>query len=494
MPLEKDAAYVLNAFAALAAIPRPSKQEKAASDYLKHWAQAHGLSVIQDASNNVIMEKEASPGCEHAPLTILQAHMDMICVRDENITGTEYDPAKHPVRLRKNPQTNTLSAEGTSLGADDGIGVAMIQYLFQAKKLRHGPLRAIITTDEEAGMSGASNLDAVHLNAVYLINLDWEVYGSLCNSSADITVYRFRRLLSMRPPRLNSAYQLVVSGLTGGHSGINIHMGRANALCMAAHILTTLRRMGVGFELANFEGGTASNAIPARADALVCLDSAQAKRAVSIAEEAVEKFEAAYKEREQNALVKFFPCPTPQYILSGADTDALLDLITATRSGIHSIRHPPGGIVESSSNLGLIRIENRDRATAEIAARSSVQWHSEEMRHSFETLAVLTGFDLDVPSASPAWPMRPDSRLAEYACTAFKELTGRSMTVEPVHAGLECGIFAHKNPKLDMISIGPRIDNAHSTSETLYLDGLPNTLRCIIKTLEKITEYYDSGC
>jgi len=489
MPLAHDAAYVLKAFTALAAIPRPSKREKAVSDYLKRWATTHGLAVIQDASNNIIMQKDAAPGCENAPLTILQAHMDMVCVSDENIVGKEYDPAAHPIRIRENPQANTISAEGTSLGADDGIGVAMIQYLLQDRTLRHGPLRAVITTDEEAGMSGAHNLDAAHLNAAYLINIDWESYGSLCNSSAAITVYRFRRPLTLRKTRLKNARKLVVSGLAGGHSGINIHMGRANALCAAAHILAEMKRADIGFALADFEGGTAGNVIPAKAEACVCLDDDQAERAVRVAAKAAEEFTTAYGKREKNALITFAACPAPQHVLSSADADALLGLIAATRNGVHAVSRTIQDFVESSSNLGLVRIQGGKSATAEIAARSCVQWHSAAMRHSFETLASLAGFALDVPSASPAWPMKPDSPLAEYACAAFKELTGSNMTVEPVHAGFECGIFAGKNPNLDMISIGPRIDNAHSTAETLHLDGLSDTLHCIVKTLEKIAEH-----
>ena len=486
MPLEQDVAYVLNAFRSIAAIPRPSKREKAVSDYLKSWAYAHGLNVIQDACNNIIIEKNASPGCERAPRAILQAHMDMVCVSDAQSKG--HDPATQAIRIREHPQDNAISAEGTSLGADDGIGVAMIQYLLQAKELRHGPLRAVITTDEEAGMSGARKLDAVHLQAAYLINIDWERYGSLCNSSADIHVYRFRRPLTLLEPRLDSARKLVVSGLAGGHSGIDIHRGRGNALCAAAHILTDMRRAGIGLEVADLGGGTAANAIPANAEALVCLDAARTEHAARIAKEAANSFKAAYGTREKEALIAFSACPAPQYVLSGADADALLGLLTAARNGVHAMSRTIPDFVESSSNLGLVRIEGTKVATVEIAARSCVHWHSEDMRHSFEHLSALTGFALDVPSSCPAWPVKPGSLLVEYACAAFRELTGTNMTVDPAHAGLECGIFAAKNPQLDMISLGPRIENAHSTSETLYLDGLSDTLRCIVKTLEKIAE------
>jgi dipeptidase D len=485
-PPQNDTAYILKVFAALAAIPRPSKQEKAVSDYLKNWAVTHGMPVIQDASNNIVMEKDASPGCENAPRTILQAHMDMVCVSDEHSAGKDYDPATHPIRIRKNPQDNTISAAGSSLGADDGIGVAIIQCLFQAKALRHGPLRAVITTDEEAGMSGARNLDAAHLNAAYLINIDWERYGSLCNGSADINVYRFRRPLTLRKPRLNSAGKLVVSGLAGGHSGIDIHTGRANALCTAAHILADMKRAGVALELADFGGGTANNAIPTRAEALVCLDAAQAECAARIAGDAAKMFKAAYGEREKHALITFSACSAPQCVLSDADADALLALITATRNGAYARNQAILGFVESSSNLGWVRIQDGRGVTAEIAARSCLPWHAEDMRHGFATLAALTGFAFDIPSACPAWPVKPDSRLAAYACAAFRELTGRAMAVEPAHVGLECGIFAVKNPDLEMIAIGPRIDNAHSIAETLHLDGVSGTLRCIVKILEKI--------
>jgi dipeptidase D len=240
--------------------------------------------------------------------------------------------------------------------------------------------------------------------------------------------------------------------------------------------------------MADLGGGTAANAIPAGAEALVCLDAAQTEQAARLAAEAADRFKAAYGAREQEALITFASCPAPQYVLSGADADALFSLLAAARNGVHAISRTIPDFVESSSNLGLVRMEGAKVATVEIAARSCVHWHSEAMRHSFEHLAELAGFALDVPNSCPAWPMKPGSLLTEYACAAFRELTGTSMTVDPAHAGLECGIFAAKNPELDMISLGPRIENAHSTSETLYLGGLSDTLRCIVRTLEKIAE------
>ncbi|MBO4852529.1 MAG: M20/M25/M40 family metallo-hydrolase, partial [Schwartzia sp.] len=254
---------VLEDFAGLARIPRPSLHEKAVSDYLLGVFRALGCDVHQDAANNIVADRAASPGFENVPRVILQAHMDMVCVAAE---GVGYDPLRDPIRLRR--EGGELTAEGTSLGADDGAGVAMIFYVFRHAK-DVGPLRAIITTDEETGMTGAQALDGKYLaDADFLINWDSEDYDELTRGCAGSVGVEFYRKADWREPPKGSAWRVSVGGLLGGHSGERIGDGRGNALRILAQTLHSLKNAGIAFSVASLTGGSARNAIAAEAEAV----------------------------------------------------------------------------------------------------------------------------------------------------------------------------------------------------------------------------------
>jgi len=261
---------VVDHFLSLCAIPHKSHHEEAISHFLYDWGVKQGLTACRDEVGNVILDKPGAPGHEHAPRTILQAHMDMVVVWDE---GVEHDPLRDPITVIDDGVT--LKAAGTSLGGDDGIGVAMAMAILEDSEAVHGPLRAIFTVDEEDGMGGAEALDARHLDARYLINLDWEAFGSLCCSSAGSDMYALRREIRWEAVKNVSAYALSVQGLEGGHSGATIHMGKANAIRLAAAVLKAGRDAGCDLRLAAFRGGSAHNAIPSAASALVTVSAGQ---------------------------------------------------------------------------------------------------------------------------------------------------------------------------------------------------------------------------
>ena len=471
---------VLDEFKKLAAIPRANGHEQAVSDFLKKYLTDAGFSVVQDAKNNIIADKPATKGYENAPRTILQGHMDMVAVGEE---GYDYDPLKDPIKLVRTDKY--LEAEGTSLGADDGIGVAEGIYLMKNAK-DHGPLRLIVTTDEERGMTGAIALDAKHLtDAQFLINCDSENYDELTVGSAGGIDLSFERTLRREAPQAGTAYQLDVRGLLGGHSGERIGDGRGNAIRTLALILLALQKQGE-VQVADFHGGKAHNAIP---------NIAQATFVTSLSKEAVEKVLATEKEKylaiygsvDPDIELVLTETASPSGVLIAGDTKRLLQLLTVMHSGVYAMSTVILGLVETSANLGVVKM-NEEKVHIEVFPRSAVDGKLDEFALYAREIAELTGFTAIVGTKSPGWKENKDSRLAKIVAETFEEQNGKPMKVETIHAGLECGWHFGKNPKLDMVSIGVTTQDIHSPNEKLVLATVEPQVRLIEETLHKIAK------
>ena len=471
---------VLDEFKKLAAIPRANGHEQAVSDFLKKYLTDAGFSVVQDAKNNIIADKPATKGYENAPRTILQGHMDMVAVGEE---GYDYDPLKDPIKLVRTDKY--LEAEGTSLGADDGIGVAEGIYLMKNAK-DHGPLRLIVTTDEERGMTGAIALDAKHLtDAQFLINCDSENYDELTVGSAGGIDLSFERTLLREAPQAGTAYQLDVRGLLGGHSGERIGDGRGNAIRTLALILLALQKQGE-VQVADFHGGKAHNAIP---------NIAQATFVTSLSKEAVEKVLATEKEKylaiygsvDPDIELVLTETASPSGVLIAGDTKRLLQLLTVMHSGVYAMSTVIPGLVETSANLGVVKM-NEEKVHIEVFPRSAVDGKLDEFALYAREIAELTGFTAIVGTKSPGWKENKDSRLAKIVAETFEEQNGKPMKVETIHAGLECGWHFGKNPKLDMVSIGVTTQDIHSPNEKLVLATVEPQVRLIEETLHKIAK------
>ena len=455
---------IVENFLSLCAIPRRSHHEEAVSRFLYQWGLDKGLAACRDEEGNVILEKPASPGCENAPLTILQAHMDMVVVWED---GVEHDPLLDPITVINDGLT--LKAKGTSLGGDDGAGVAMAMAILEDESAIHGPLRAIFTVDEEDGMSGAEALHPRHLQGQYLINLDWEGFGSLCCSSAGSDMYALRRSAEYITPGEDRVfYALNVQGLEGGHSGAQIHLGRANAIRLAASILFAGAQAAGGASLAAFRGGSAHNAIPASASAVIAVAREKSAAFFEAAQQETDRLLELCALTDPRAMVTLVETDRSEKLLSEKETGDILALLLAVHDGIHTMSSAIPGLVESSANTGLARLDENGFEFI-VHQRSSEPSITEEMKKVFLSQAAQYGFTLSVLSSSPAWPVRPGSELVELCRRHFRDLFGREIAVEPVHAGLECGCFSRKNPALDIISIGPDILDIHSPKETLVL-------------------------
>ena len=471
---------VLDEFLHISAIPRPSHHEEKIASYLCSWAQTKGLACVRDELGDVIIDKPASPGCEGAPKVILQAHMDMVCVAAQ---GVEYRPLEDPIRV-KNDGT-TLSAEGTSLGADDGIGIALALHLLADNTLTHGPLRALFTVNEEDGMSSGA-IDPKYLDGDYLINLDWEWLGSLCNSSAGGDFMAFTRTYSPCPVSPDSAFvQLELSGLLGGHSGVDIHRGRANALAELAKLLLGLPEQGIAYQLADFHGGQARNAIPAAAQAVIAVQPEDMPRLQTVLEASAADLKASYNQVDPGLELRWKSLPASMSTIPVPDASALLGLMLTLPNGVHTMSPFAEGLVESSQNVGLLEHEPCTLRLSAMA-RSCDLSRAEELLTIDRLLSGAFGFSFEQGEHSPAWAVNPKSRLTPLACQVYRELTGSEMVVEPVHGALECGAFFEKNPHLDMIAIGPSLRDVHTPKETCDLESVHITAALLIELLRRL--------
>ena len=474
---------ILSNFLSLCAIPHKSHHEEAISAFLYDWGVKKGLRAVRDEAGNVILDKPGTPGHENAPVTILQAHMDMVCVAED---GRAFDPLHDPIRVINDGKV--LTADGTSLGGDDGAGVAMAMSILEDESAVHGPIRAIFTVDEEDGMSGAEALDPRHLEGKYLINLDWEAFGSLCCSSAGSDMYALRRPAEWEKVRRVFPFSITLHSLEGGHSGSQIHLGRANAIRLLAEILFTAWRAGIPFQLASFQGGTAHNAIPASASAVIVLpdDGELDGRLEFVMKTAAEQLKAV-QGTDPHANVKFEMGPKVKKALSQEESLRFFGFIYSLENGVHTMSKAVPGLVESSVNVGIARL-GEDAAECVVHQRSSEPAMMKEMGDRLRAQAEGFAYELIPLSSSPAWPVRPGSHLVEICEKHFRELFGREITVEPVHAGLECGCFSNKNPALDIISIGPDILDIHSPKETLVLQTVYDCDALVRSMLREIAE------
>lgn len=469
---------VLEEFQKLAAIPRKSGEEKRVSDFLKTYLTEQGFHVVQDEVNNIIADAPATPGFEQAPRTILQGHMDMVCVAED---GYAYDPLRDPIKLVRSEKY--LEAEGTSLGADDGIGVAEGLYLLKHAK-DHGPLRLIVTVDEERGMTGAIHLAPKYLqDAKFLINCDSENYDELTVGSAGSVDLTFRRALKYEAAPEGKAYRLSVGGLLGGHSGERIGDGRGNALRTLAFLLQALSRQG-RIALADLHGGKAHNAIPDTAEA--CFLTQIPREEISqILTAEKEKFLAIYGAVDPSVEFVLQETEAPERVLIPGDAQRLLRLLLLLHTGVFAMSTVIPSLVETSANLGVVRMED-DVVSVEYFPRSAIDGKLDEFAAEARILGDLVGFEAVVGTKSPGWKENKKSVLAKMMAEVFEEQNGKPMKVETIHAGLECGWHFGKNPQLDMVSIGVTTQDIHSPNERLVLATVEPQVRLIEEALRRI--------
>ena len=477
---------VLDEFRPLARIPRPSGHEKAVSDYLKETFTKLGAEVVQDETNNIIADLPASKGYEHAPRTLLQSHMDMVCVAE---TGKKYDPLNDAIELVETDEF--LSANGTSLGSDDGTGIAEIIYTFK-NAVNHGPLRAIITVDEEVGMTGARNLDAKYLDGVdYYINCDSEDDDLLTIGSAGSVGVDFHRHITWRDKssvfadeREANAYEIKIAGLLGGHSGERIADGRGNAIRVLALIIDGLKAANVDFAVAEICGGTARNAIPSSAT-LIIVTCAPKSDIQAVLDEVKSNFLASYGDVDENIELSLNDAERHAKVMSDDDVASFAELVMVLHTGVFSMFAKNPKLVETSANIGMARTDGDD-VWFTYFIRSGI--YPKLMSLLRECMILGKRFSCEARAAkpSPVWQANTKSKLAKMMTDVYHEQCGKVMRVEAIHAGLECSYMLEKNPKLDAVSIGVTTLDIHSPNEHLVKSTVAPQVKLIMGTLAKI--------
>lgn len=471
---------VLAEFSKLAEIPRKSGHEKAVSDYLYGFAKQLGLAAQQDDAYNIIIDKPAAKGLENAPLTILQSHMDMVCVAKE---GLQYNPLTDAIKLINDGEF--LRADGTSLGADDGIGIAAALYILKAD-FAHGPIRVIITADEESGMTGAMAMDAKHLDADYLINCDSEDLNVITVSSAGSLNVDLRREIKWQKPSTSDAYKIAIKGLVGGHSGSEIHQGRANAIKLLGTMLNLMGDVGINFEVASINGGQARNVIASSAECVVSVGPMDTYRMNNVIAKMNKFVSDIYGGVERSYFIEFKPAGKIGEVMDKGTVRAVIDYILLVHDGVIKMSPQDASLVETSSNLGVIKTEESE-VVMQSFPRSNIDAKLSEIKLYQTRLAELCGLKVSFGAQSPGWPFRKDSVLAKLAKDALKE-RGIDASVEAIHAGLECSWFYQKNSHLDMISVGPTVTDVHSPSEKIELKTIEPHVNMLMDVLKKIAE------
>lgn len=474
-------------FEEISRIPRGSGNEKAISDYLVTFAKEHKLSCIQDEANNVIITKEASQGYEQVPGVILQGHMDMVC---EKRTDATHDFLKDGIALVV--EGDFIHAEGTTLGADNGIALAYMLAILSDETLQTPRIEAVITTDEEVGMHGAQSLDTSSLQGKYLINLDSEEEGYLlCSCAGGLT--GISTLPVKRVVEYGKLLKVSIKGLKGGHSGSDINKNRTNATKLMGRLLFALKEKYF-YYLTDLQGGFKENVIPRETVAQILVTTAENQ---SLEEE----FDRIKREIEDLAKVyqQELSASEPDLIFLvedlGDDTcsalhpvsfEKLLFLLVHMSYGIQVMSANIEGLVESSLNVGAFQM-SEDKVVCRNSVRSSMSSYKQYMSDKLSYLTNFLGGDYEVFGDYPAWEYRKESLLRERMIKTYRELYGKDMKVEAIHAGLECGIIHEKMPDIDIVSIGPDMSGVHTIEEKLSISSSVRVYQFLEKVIcEKI--------
>lgn len=457
---------VFHFFEDLTRIPHGSRNTKAISDYCVAFAKERGLWVYQDALNNVIIKKPATAGCEAAPAVILQGHLDMVA---EKTPESPIDFTKDALDLRV--EGDYVSANGTTLGGDDGIAVAYALAVLDSDTLKHPPLEAVFTVDEEIGMLGAAALDMSGLQGRVLLNIDSEDEGILTVSCAGGATSCLTVPVK-RVPAQGRAWRVGVRGLTGGHSGVEINKGRANANKVLAAAL-----QGLPVTLCSIAGGSKDNAIPRTSEAVV-VSEADDFAALFAANAA----KAALPETEQHAEFYCEPAEAGEML---AGSEAVLGLLNAVPNGVQAMSSDIPGLVQTSLNLGILTTD-ADAVRLTFSVRSSVNREKFGLIDQLKALAARFGGSYSESGEYPAWEYQKDSRLREVMVEVFEAQYGRKPVVEAIHAGLECGIFSDRLPGLDAVSFGPQMHDIHTSRERLDIASTARTWEYLVAVLERL--------
>ncbi len=480
-------ASVWSHFSTLCAIPRPSRHEAALRDHLIAWAHNLGIQSIVDPVGNLILRKTASPGCESFPGVILQAHLDMVCQANaDTVHDFQIDPIRTLVR------DGWLLAEATTLGADNGIGVALALAALEEPELTHPALEVLLTVNEESGMDGARGLLPGTLRGKTLINLDTEAWGHFylgCAGGVDVEV---RASLAQHdlPPNWTT-WRLDIAGLQGGHSGIDIHLGRGNAIKLLAESLRHLARR-CSLQLIELQGGTARNAIPREAMAVFAVPANETAELENGVRQQFEHWCQRFGEIDPALSLICKPIATSTVsALSPTEQERLIAFLDLTPNDVVRMSDDFPGVVETSTNLGVAELRN-GKFSATFKVRSLNDGQADRLADVLAELATEQGLLAWKDGAYPGWTPNPASPLLALCQVVYVEAFGQPANLQVIHAGLECGLLAASHPHLEMISFGPDIRGAHAPGEAVEIASVARCWHLLTALLRALASPEDA--
>ncbi|WP_281212886.1 aminoacyl-histidine dipeptidase [Shewanella insulae] len=469
-------------FEQICAIPHPSKHEQALSQYIQNWAKDKQLSVVEDKVGNLIIKKPATPGMENRKIVALQAHIDMVPQKNaDKVHDFEKDPIEAYV------DGEWVKAKGTTLGSDNGIGMASALAILGSDDIPHGPLEVLLTIDEEAGMTGAFGLEAGYLDAEILINTDSEQEGEIymgCAGGVDAQI-TVPMVWQAAEPSL-STYTLTLSGLKGGHSGVNIHLGRGNANKLLARFLFN-HADELALELTNFSGGSLRNAIPREASVSFMLPSENLPRLETLIQEYTALVRQELAIADPDMLLTLSEIPAATQVMSEATQQTLIDLLNACPNGVMRMSDEIQGVTETSLNVGVITTE-AESVSILCLIRSLIDSGREEVEGYLTALSNLAGAEVEFSGAYPGWKPDSSSPVMAIVKDTYESIYNKEPVIMVIHAGLECGLFKKPYPEMDMVSIGPTIRFPHSPDEMVLIETVEQYWKLLLAVLERIPE------
>ncbi|MBC7659053.1 MAG: aminoacyl-histidine dipeptidase [Chitinophagaceae bacterium] len=453
-------------FGALAAIPRSSKHEDAVTRYVQAFAHTHSVSIKTDRVGNLLLSVPASPGHEEAPSLCMQGHLDMVCEKNADV---KHDFMKDPILLERDG--DVIHAKGTTLGADNGLGVAAMLALIEDKTLVHGPLEFLMTIDEESGLTGAKNLDGTLVQSRILLNLDSEEEGALyvgCSGGRD-TLAKWDLSVEDLPEKMQ-AFKITVKGLRGGHSGLDIDKQRGNAIKILNRFLLEAEKLGM--RLGSIEGGNKRNAIPREAAAYGYIPNPKWALAQEKFHEFKTKVQQEFKSSDPGLDAEWEGEGIKKgKVFKRTLQKRLIRLLDAIPHGVIKMSHEIPGLVQTSTNFGVLNT-GRKQITISTSQRSSVPSELDYANHSIASLLHLAGGEVEHSTGYPGWNPNLQSQALALVSKTHEQLFHRKPDVKAIHAGLECGIIGEKYPGIDMVSFGPTIVGAHSPDEHVQVQSV----------------------
>lgn len=469
-----------NFFETICSIPHPSKHEEALAQWICHWANEQKLECQRDKVGNVILRKPASAGHEHKVGVILQAHIDMVPQKGMNST---HDFQRDPIEPLM--EGEWLTANDTTLGADNGIGMASCLAVLAANDIDHGPLEVLLTIDEEAGMTGAFGLEPGLLKGSILINTDSEQEGEIYMGCAGGIDTNITLPIKRQAAQFPQGAQITIGGLKGGHSGCDIHLGRGNANKILGRVLLALHQQNL-IEIESLSGGSLRNAIPRDAQALIrCSDLALVESEIN---QQLASIQAELIASEPNLAITVEACNVAEQVLTSESQNKLLSGIQATFNGVFAMSQEVEGVTETSSNLGVITTE-QNAIQLLCLIRSLLDSARQNLQNTIEATWSLTGAQVLFSGAYPGWAPNPDSKVMALVRQTYQQLFAKEPEVMVIHAGLECGLFKTAYPELDMVSIGPTIRFPHSPDEKVHVESVGQYWQLLVQVLEALPSH-----